>query len=684
MSHSHEYNYLREESSAYLKQHNQNPVKWYTYGPEALQKAQDEDKPLFVSVGYSSCHWCHVMAEESFEDTQIANYLNDNFINIKVDREELPDLDNYLQLACQVVNGRGGWPLNAFLTPEFKPYFIGTYFPKNAQEGIPSFKDVIQNMSQAYQQERETVLKNSEQISETLKQKPTFENKVEFEGHYPGAASVLNALKNYQDEEYGGYGQEPKFPHFSFYEWAIEHILEGMVPEELGKHIVMSVEKMLMGGIYDQARGGIHRYSVDKKWLVPHFEKMLYDQAGLLKMLSKTSLLYPSPLIFDSIMQTLDFLNKEMLAEKGYFFSAQDAESEGVEGLYFTFTKDEFLDALKNEDETLLEQQDKILSWFNISDQGNFERGLNVISLNSSLKNEMYAPENWEIVRKTKKAILSARKDRIPPATDTKGIASWNFQLMSALIDVIQYTKIDAIRNQANSMLVAIHQSVVETFLYQDDEKRTRIHTSTTRGEHVPLFEDYVMFCEFSFRCFELTGDMNFLANAEQTVHYIMKDFFKDDFFYTRSLSFNDSEYYPNIHTPIFDQSYKSALATFVILLRKWKLSFTDFNEYLKKLEPTLETLTHLSLQNPLAFGETLRALVYPPEAYRLIEVPRKWYEENKIQQFFINFSVRFALKAHAEDNENWQICNHKECELRGVGFEEFKNVFTPKENSAE
>lgn len=671
-----QFNYLRDEESAYLKQHNTNPVAWYPYGPEALQKAKDEDKPIFLSIGYSTCHWCHVMAHESFESPKVADFLNEHFVSIKVDKEELPDLDSYFQLACQLFTGRGGWPLNVFLTPEFNPFFIGTYFPPQAQEKQPSFLDVITHLNESFTKERETINKNAKELAGAIGQNPVAENKVEFEGHFPSAAAIIDALKNFQDNENGGYGGEPKFPHFAFFEWAIEHILEGMVPQELGKHTILSIERMLMGGVYDHARGGVHRYSTDKDWNVPHYEKMLYDQAGLLKLLAKTSLLYPAPIVFDSLIQTLDYLKSEMLSEKGYFFSAQDADSEGVEGLYFTFSQEEFLDAIKAHDEKLLEAKTELLEWFKIR-----PTGLNVIQLNPELKEIMYTPEAWGKIREVKKALASARKNRIPPLTDNKGVASWNFQILSSLIDVIQYVKVDSIRSRAVELLRLSNEPIAKTFLELDDNKKTRIHTSTTRKGHAPQFEDYVMFAEFSFRCYEYTSNESFKKNGVNTINFIFRSFFKDGSFFTRSLEFNDTEEFANIHTPIFDQSYKSALGTLIVVLRKWSLDEEDFRDYLDDMAPSLETLTHLSLQNPLGFGESLRALVYPPEAYRKIEIPKSWYKNGSFFQFFPNFSVRFALTSHNREDNSWQICTKNECELSGKTFEEFSDVFQVKKS---
>lgn len=673
MTNIQEFNGLKDETSAYLKQHDTNPINWHSYGPEVLQKAKDENKPIFISIGYSTCHWCHVMEKESFSNESIANILNENFINIKVDREELPDLDAYFQLACQLLNGRGGWPLNAFTTPSFEPFFVGTYFGATSQENLPSFYEVITNLATAFKEDRETLETNAKQLREALKQPPIVKEKVEFEGHFPGAAAIIDALKTYQDDDNGGYGVEPKFAHYAFLEWATEHILEGMVPEELGKHIILSTERLLMGGIFDHAKGGVHRYSTDKSWSVPHFEKMLYDQAALLKLLAKTSLLYPAPLVFDSIIQTLDYLQAEMMSEDGYFFAAQDADSEGVEGLYFTFSWEEFQAAIAKDSE-LTQNAQKIKTWFLLK-----EEGLNTIQLNPQLKAEIYEPENWALIRKTKQALSAARKLRIPPLTDNKGIASWNFQMLTSLIDLIQYCKVDIVRSKATDLLRIATVGVSNTFLYESETGATRIHTSTSRRGHTPQFEDYVFFAEYSLRCFEYSANESFKVNGLNTLKFIFKDFFKDDSFYTRSLESSPDSGFDNIHTPIFDGSYKSAYGTLITLLRKWSLVDSDIKSLLTSADKSIETLTHLCLQSPLGFGESLRGLVYPPEAYRKIEVPKSWYENGSFFEFFPNFSVRFALCPQVKADDSWQICTATECEIQGSSFEEFREVFKPQ-----
>jgi uncharacterized protein len=400
---------------------------------------------------------------------------------------------------------------------------------------------------------------------------------------------------------------------------------------------------------------------------------MLYDQAGLLRLLAKVSLLYPSPLIFDALIQTLEYLRSEMLSEEGYFFSAQDADSEGMEGLYFTFTKDEFIDALLQFDENLTDKMETYLKWFDIREEGNFERKLNVISLNHQYKDEFYSPEGWAQVRHVRQAILEERKNRLPPATDNKGVASWNFQMISALIDVIQYCKIEAITQNASALLVETMNAVQKKFIKTDDSGKAQILSTTTRDGHVPLLEDYVMFAESQLRFYEISGQEAFKQTGLDTLHFIFNNFFENDVFYTRAIDHHDSELYRNIHIPIFDQSYKSALGVLFGLVRKWS-TVVDLTDLKEKAKNSFDVITQLSLQNPLMFGEMLRAFVYPDEAYRKVDVPHQWLVENKFTPFMPHFSARFALNYHPDNS--WQICTLKECELKGEGFEEFAQIF--------
>ncbi|MFZ4714031.1 MAG: thioredoxin domain-containing protein [Bacteriovoracaceae bacterium] len=676
-------NRLNSEKSLYLKQHAQNPIHWWPYSEDAIKEAKAQNKLIFLSIGYSACHWCHVMAHESFEDQKTAEFLNDNYVCIKVDREEMPDVDQYYQKACQFFGRNGGWPLSVFLTPDMKPFFVGTYFPKETKQGMPSFMDVASQVNGAYKENSLELIKNGVQVKELVEAKPKIEGKVEFEGHFPHPQGIMQALAQYQDKENGGYGAAPRFPHFAFFEWTLEQLLEGHINQEQGNFLMDSLEKMMMGGIYDHLRGGIHRYSTDAKWLVPHFEKMLYDQSGMLKVLSKASIMYPTPLFFDAMIQTLDYLENEMLHEDGYFMSAQDADSEGQEGLYFTFSKEEFEETLMgSEDEQLMQNREKLLDWFAITDTPNFEHGLNVISLNYNLKNDFYGQDGWDLVRKAKQTLLENRKCRIPPATDNKGVASWNFMLVTALLDVIQYCRIEVIRNQATHLLNTCLDGIHKNFLVEKDNSTVMRHT-TTKNNTLSYFEDYAFFTEMQFRLYEMTGDKVFKQNVEDSIVFITKEFYKEGFFYTRAISSNNSEPYGNIAVAEFDASFKSPVATFLNTYRRFTM--LEPQKYsMDQFQPAIEYLTHKTLQHPMAAGESLRALTYPQEAYRKIEIPSEWAKEAEFKSMMMNFSGRFVLSYHERGDHFWQICSAVACDMQGKTFEEFKNIFGAKEAEAE
>lgn len=675
-------NKLHLENSLYLKQHAENPIHWWAYGEQPLKKAKELNKLIFLSIGYSSCHWCHVMAHESFEDEATAKYLNENFVSIKVDREEYPDLDHYYQMACSVMTGRGGWPLTVILTPDGKPFFAGTYFPKVARQNLPSFMDVLTQIQDTFQKTPEQVLQGATNLVEELKKPNTLEKKIEFQGHFPAPSGIMNALKNYADPTNGGYGKAPKFPHFAFYEWAAEQILEGMIPKEQGQHIVETVEKMMMGGLYDHVKGGIHRYSVDEKFMIPHFEKMLYDQAGLLKVLAKVSQFYPSPVIFDGILQTLDYIASEMISDDGYFFSAQDADSEGTEGLYFTFSKEEFVQSFDEAPETQKKKIDHYLKMFNITDKGNFEHGLNVISLNFDMKQEFYSQEGWQEVREIRRRLLEMRKLRLPPATDRKGIAGWNYMLLSALTDVIQYCPIDSIQGQAFNLIQATVEGCLKQFITDDKSSgRHLIKHSNTIEKQALYLEDYVNFAEAQLRLYEVTSNEVFKRNCLETADFILKNFLQEEDLFTTALT-QTTFGITNVPAPIYDQSYRSSVMTLVHLFSR----LTVFNPDLSPeviFKNKYAEFAQFILLNPLGHGEGLRAMTYPLQIFRKVEVPRVWLEKPDFLEMRSHFFSRFVMDYHTRDEQSYQICTAQTCEVQGQGFENFQGLFKMRETDA-
>ncbi len=674
-------NKLHLEKSLYLKQHAENPVHWYPYGQQAFETAKNLNRPIFVSIGYSSCHWCHVMAHESFDDKVTADFLNENFVSIKIDREEYPDLDHYYQTACSIMTGRGGWPLSVFLTPEGKPFFAGTYFPKVGRQGSPSFMEVLAQLANGWKTTPDQIIENSKKLEDEIKKPVTLEKKIDFNGHFPPPSAIMNALKNYGDAKNGGYGKAPKFPHFPFFEWASEQILEGMIPQEQGTHIVETVERMMMGGLYDHVKGGIHRYSTDDTFTVPHFEKMLYDQAGLLKVLAKVGQFYPSPVIFDGILQTLDYLKTEMVSDDHYFFSSQDADSEGTEGLYFTFSKEEFEASFEEAPPEQKIKLDKFLEIFNITEKGNFAHGLNVISLNPAMKAEFYGQDGWQEIRDIRHRLLEQRKMRIPPSTDRKAIAGWNFMLLSALCDVVQYCPIDTIQQQAFSLIEENVEGCIEQFIYADREgKHVLKHTNTLENQALYL-EDYVNFCDAQIRLYELTGNEVFKKNALESVDFVLKNFVKDGEIFVTALNAS-THGITNLTAPFFDQSYRSSTMTLVHLLSRLSVFRPDFSptEILKEKHAGL---SQYILTNPLGHGEGLRAMTYPLGIFRKIEVPFEWLNKPQFLEMRSHFFSRFVMDYHTKKDDSYQICTTTTCEVSGVSFENFQNLFKTKEADA-
>ncbi len=673
-------NKLHLEKSLYLKQHAENPMHWWPYGQQALDIARKQNKLIFLSIGYSSCHWCHVMAHESFEDAEVAKFINEHFISIKVDREEYPDLDHYFQTACNHMTGRGGWPLNVFLTPEALPFFAGTYLPKVGREGMPSFLEVAKHVDTVFKGNPQSVLDSAKKLAEEISRPRTVEKQIEFKGHFPAPSAIMNALKNFSDAKNGGYGAAPKFPHFSFYEWAAEQIMEGMIPKEQGQHIVETIEKMMMGGVYDHAKGGIHRYSTDDKFLVPHFEKMLYDQAGLLKVLSKISQFYPSPIIFDGIIQTLDYLKTEMIADEGYFFSAQDADSEGTEGLYFTFSKEEFVASFDDAPEAQKKKIETFLKYFNITEKGNFDHGLNVLSLNYDLKTEFYNQEGWQEIREIRRRLLEQRKMRMPPVTDRKGIAAWNFMLLSSLADVVQYCPIDVMKNQALAIIEMTLDKCMSQFLTKDSQGRHVIKHANTLEKQALYLEDYVNFADAQLRLHEITGNELFKNNSLETLEFVIKNFIQHGDLYSTAIT-ESTPGIENMLSPLFDQSYQSSATTLLYLLARTSV-------FKPELSPDLlfankyKDYAQFILMNPLGHGQGLRAMVYPLGIYRKIEVPHAWIEDLEFIELRGHFFSRFIMTYHSRDKESYQICTKDSCEVEGKGLDHFRALFKGKDDA--
>ncbi|MBW1896102.1 MAG: thioredoxin domain-containing protein [Deltaproteobacteria bacterium] len=422
-------NRLAHEKSPYLLQHAQNPVDWYPWGDEAFQKAKKEGKPIFLSIGYATCHWCHVMAHESFEDDEVADVLNKYFISIKVDREERPDVDKIYMHVCQALTGQGGWPLSVFMTPERKPFFAGTYFPKHGRLGLPGFLDVLNQIAHMWREDREQVLKSSEAITGAIQpgsETDRRENVVTQETLKKGYTQLSIAF----DGTWGGFGSRPKFPtphHLTFLLRWHKRTGDARALEMVEK----TLDEMRKGGIFDQIGFGFHRYSVDEKWLVPHFEKMLYDQALLAMAYTEAYQATGKEQFAQVAKEVFAYVLRDMTSPDGGFYSAEDADSEGKEGLFYVWTPEEVKKHLGEE------TGDLFCRFYGITESGNFEDDLSIaysrIPLEAFATKEGKDPTELKgVFEEARRKLLEVRNGRIHPLKDDKILTSWNGLMIAA------------------------------------------------------------------------------------------------------------------------------------------------------------------------------------------------------------------------------------------------------------
>lgn len=412
-------NRLANAQSPYLQQHRDNPVDWFEWGDEAFSEAKARDVPILLSIGYAACHWCHVMAHESFEDPDIAKFMNREFVNIKVDREERPDIDAIYMAATQAISGQGGWPMTVFLNHQLEPFYAGTYFPPTAKHGLPSFRELLEAMSDAWVNQKELIEQSVEQITEHLKKQnsklsnPTLEREQVLE-------SAINQLREEFDLNHAGFGGAPKFPPHTTLQFLLRYLAQNPNPEVMG-WVERTAIKMASGGMYDQIGGGFARYSVDNRWLVPHFERMLYDNALLLDVYAELTLRTDNPRYKTIARDTADFVLREMTTADGGFAASIDADSEGEEGKYYVFDETELVEALGEDAEVAAEL-------FRITDQASFEEGKSVLQFDQEVG------VTGELLASIKDRLLTYRERRVRPERDDKVLTGWNGWMIQALL----------------------------------------------------------------------------------------------------------------------------------------------------------------------------------------------------------------------------------------------------------
>jgi uncharacterized protein len=626
-------NRLINETSPYLLQHAHNPVDWYAWGEEAFARAKQENKPVLLSIGYSACHWCHVMEHESFENEPIAKLMNENFVNIKVDREERPDLDQIYMNAVQMMTQHGGWPMTVFLTPEGVPYFGGTYFPPEDRYNMPGFPRVLLSVADAYRERADDVTQTAASILTELRRLSTATESNEILSPELLDSAYAGIVRNY-DRNNGGFGGAPKFPPAMTLEFLLRtHYRTGR--QDAREVVSLTCRKMADGGIYDQLGGGFHRYSTDSQWLVPHFEKMLYDNA----LLSRLYLHYYQ-LTGDEFARTvaegiLDYVVREMTDAQGGFYSTQDADSEGHEGKFFVWSYDEVKSLLGEPDASLFS------AYYDVTPEGNFE-GQNILHVTRSIQevattNNVTPEQLAEVLERGRAKLFSTRETRIKPGRDEKILTSWNglmlasFAEAAAILDREDYATVA--RSNASFVLQNLRKDGLLLRTFKDGQAKLNAY-----------LEDYAFFTDGLLSLFETTGELQWLQEAVAQTNKMIEEFWDDEdggFFFTgkshEELIVRTKDYFDNA-TP----SGNSVAAD--VLLRLGLL--TDNEDFKRRAVTVLRLVADMARRYPSGFGRALGALDFylgrpkeiaiigdreSPEAISLMHEVWRRYLPNKV-----------------------------------------------------
>ncbi|MBN2839992.1 MAG: thioredoxin domain-containing protein [Coriobacteriia bacterium] len=630
-------NRLAQETSPYLLQHADNPVDWYPWGDEAFETAKAEDKPVFLSVGYSACHWCHVMEHESFEDEATAALMNEHFVSVKVDREERPDVDAIYMKAVQAMTERGGWPMSVFLTPEREPFYGGTYFPDTPRHGMPSFTQVLERISKLWRSQREEVASAGTRLSaalagsEGVTAHPS-DNALDRDVLGDAASGLSRSF----DHVNGGWGGAPKFPQPAVMEFLLRrHLATG--DSSLLAMVTRTLDAMARGGIYDQLGGGFHRYATDAIWLVPHFEKMLYDNAQLARLYLHAWLVTGSERYRRITEETLDYVVREMLDASGGFYSAQDADSEGEEGRFFVWTKGQVLQALEGRSERPLDDAELFCAVYGVTESGNFE-GSNTLSLvgptaqaASEFGSGVVDVESR--LAAARAALLEAREGRPRPGTDDKVLLSWNGLMLSAFAEAAR-----ALDRQDYLLIAEANADFVLGQMLGADGRLARTWKEGSARLNAYL-EDYALYAEGLLELYQMTFNPMWFEAARAMCDFILEHFADPagGFFDTsddhEELLFRPKE--------IQDGAMPSGGAAAASVLARLG-ALTGDSRYTRAAEQSLEAVIHLLPRAPLGFAAWLSALdfalappselaIVGPDLMPMLAVVRAKYRPNLI-----------------------------------------------------
>ncbi len=589
-------NKLIGETSPYLVQHAHNPVDWHPWNEETLKRAEIQDKPILLSIGYSACHWCHVMEHESFENEAIAQLMNENFINIKVDREERPDLDTIYMNSVQMMTGHGGWPMTVFLTPDGRPFYGGTYFPPVDSHGMPGFPRILIAISVAYRTRRDEIEQSAVGVLSELKQLDSVRVQDE-ELNVDILDQAANLMLKSLDPVHGGFGSKPKFPPSMALTFLLRQYYRTKSDSALNT-VELTLEKMAKGGMYDHLGGGFHRYSVDEKWLVPHFEKMLYDNALLSRVYLDAFLVTGKEFYRQIVTETLDYVRREMTGPGGGFYSTQDADSEGEEGKFFVWTPEEIQELLGEENARLF------CRYFDVSEMGNFE-GHSILHVDEDVEviaklMGVTVERMHEVIETGKRALFETRERRIKPHRDEKILTGWNGLMLRSFAEAARAL------DRKDYLDVALKNA---DFLLTHLQRQGRLLRTHKDGESKlnGYLEDYAYLADGLLALYETTFDNRWFDEAVKFAETMIDRFWdagNGGFFFTSSdhetLITRTKDFYDNA-TPA-----GNSVAAHVLI----KLSLLTGNEsYRQKAEVILKLLRPALTRAPSAFGHLLCAL---------------------------------------------------------------------------
>ena len=596
-------NNLIHETSPYLLQHAHNPVQWHSWNKETLTKAKTENKPIFLSIGYSSCHWCHVMAHESFESEEIAKIMNEHFINIKVDREERPDIDDIYQKACQIATGQGGWPLSVFLTPDQKPFYVGTYFPILDSYGRPGFGSILKQLAQSWKEKPNDIKTSAENFLQTLPKTEIAKNSSKLEKSILDEAAVN--LLQMADQTFGGFGKAPKFPNSANISFLFRYAkLSGI--SKFNDIALKTLKKMANGGIFDQIGGGFHRYSTDQMWLVPHFEKMLYDNALIPINYVEAYQITKDEFYLDVVRKTLGYVLSEMTNSEGGFYSAQDADSEGEEGKFFVLKKSEIKEILGSD-------ADIFCLYYDVTDGGNWE-GNSILCNNVNLTTVAFQfgiseDKVKETIATCSKKLLEIRSKRIHPGLDDKILTSWNALMITALAKGFRVTNEDLYLKTAEKCIAFIENKLIK------DGKLLRTYKNGT-AKIQGYLEDYAYFANAILDIFEINPESKYLQRAKHLGNYLIEHFWDSEHntFFMTADNHEKLIIRPKNNYDLSLPSGNSVAAN--LLLKLYHL--TQDKKFLEISTKILENQAQMAAENPFGFGNLLNTI------FMYLEKPRE------------------------------------------------------------